>query len=151
MSGDYRVVLEGAVRVAEVDSADEAVSVAIAKSGDLLNPDLDYVTIEAAERSCPDCGADHPPAFVAAGDALVALEYELTVFNADTEEHASRIARAELGDHLEHVPLSVESVELVEEREEDEPERADEESAGEPARDEEDDNVLPEFEDLVAA
>lgn len=150
MSDNYRVVLDGAVRVAEVDSADEAVSVAIAKSGKMLNPDLDYVTIRATDRACPDCDVDHAPAFVVAGDALVALQYELTVFNADSEEHAGRIARSELGRSLVDVPLEVASIDRLEDQPDTETSAADT-AADTRAVDESREEQLPEFEDAAPA
>ena len=112
---DCRVVVEAAVPVYDVQSADEAVRIAISKTGEMLNPDLNYVEINMGERSCPHCGDDLQPAFVAADESLVALELEMTVFNVEREEHASRIARKEIGKRLENIPLEVLSVEVVEE------------------------------------
>ncbi|MFC3476642.1 DUF555 domain-containing protein [Halobacterium litoreum] len=112
---DCRVVVEAAVPVYDVQSADEAVRIAISKTGEMLNPDLNYVEIDMGERSCPHCGDDLQPAFVAADESLVALELEMTVFNVEREEHASRIARKEIGKRLENIPLEVLSVEVVEE------------------------------------
>jgi uncharacterized protein (UPF0212 family) len=43
----------------------------------------------------------------------VGLVLELTVFNADSEEHAERIAKSEVGGALRDVPLEV--IEVVEE------------------------------------
>jgi uncharacterized protein (UPF0212 family) len=145
MSGDYRVVLEGAVRVAGVESADEAVSVAVSKSGSLLNPDLDYVTISPSHRSCRDCDGDHDPVFVVAGDALVALEYELTIFDADSEEHATRIARGELGAALENIGLEVADVEPASDATDD---GSDDDTL---TLDDRRDRQLPEFKDLATA
>ena len=111
---DCRVVVEAAVPVYDVQSADEAVRIAISKTGEMLNPDLNYVEIEMGHRSCPHCGEELEPAFVAADESLVALELAMTVFNVEREEHASRIARKEIGQRLENIPLDVESVEVVE-------------------------------------
>jgi len=77
------------------------------------------------ERSCPHCGEELEPAFIAADESLVALELEMTVFNVEREEHASRIARKEIGKRLENIPLEVLSVEIVEEEEEEEEEVGD--------------------------
>lgn len=109
---DCRVVVEGAVPVYDVETPDEAVRIAISKTGGMLNPDLSYVEIEPAERTAPD-GSEWPAALVAADEALVALEFELTVFNVETTQHADRIARSELGGALEDIPLTVESVEAL--------------------------------------
>ena len=103
---DCRVVLEAAVTVYDVETPDEAVRIAIAETGRMLNPDLSYVDIETGTRTSPR-GEALPPAFVAAGEALVALELEMTVFDVEDEEHASRIARSEIGRRLDGIPLEV--------------------------------------------
>ena len=158
-----RVVVEAAVPVYDVETPDEAVRIAISKTGAMLNPDLNYVEIEMGSRSCPHCDGDLEPAFIAADEGLVALELEMTVFNVEREKHASRIARKEIGQRLENIPLEVLEIEEL-------PEEFDEEEdAGEPdesnsATDEEpvvedvdpdvedidpDDEVLPEFEEII--
>ncbi|MXR20534.1 DUF555 domain-containing protein [Halobacterium bonnevillei] len=111
---DCRVVVEAAVPVYDVQNADEAVRIAISKTGEMLNPDLNYVEIDMGERSCPHCGDALDPAFVAADESLVALELEMTVFNVERDEHASRIARKEIGQRLENIPLEVLVVEEIE-------------------------------------
>ncbi|RBI64202.1 hypothetical protein DMJ13_06880 [halophilic archaeon] len=143
-----RVVVEAAIPVYDVETPDEAVRIAISKTGELLNPDLNYVEINMGERTSPS-GEELPPAFIAADEALVALELEMTVFNVEREEHASRIARKEIGQRLENIPLTVLEVEIIEEDEsEDESEEsADESDASDESSDE--DDVLPEFEDLI--
>ncbi|WP_336328228.1 DUF555 domain-containing protein [Halovenus sp. HT40] len=159
-----RVVVEAAVPVYDVESPDEAVRIAISKTGEMLNPDLNYVEINMGDRSCPHCGEELEPAFIAADESLVALELEMTVFNVEREEHAARIARKEIGQRLESIPLDVLEIEVLEddddedetsdseEEEEEEEETADssadsEETAVERA--ERDDEVLPEFEELI--
>ncbi|MXV62424.1 DUF555 domain-containing protein [Natronorubrum sp. JWXQ-INN-674] len=164
-----RVVVEAAVPVFDVETEDEAIRIAISKTGEMLNPDLNYVEINMGERTAPS-GEELPPAFIAADEALVALELEMTVFNVEREEHASRIARKEIGQLLENIPLEVISVEEFEEEDEDEDESesetddssndqdgdssADEtsstsETEAEGNTDADDDEILPEFEDLV--
>ena len=149
-----RVVVEAAVPVYDVETPDEAVRIAISKTGELLNPDLNYVEINMGERSCPHCGEELEPAFIAADESLVALELEMTVFNVEREEHASRIARKEIGQRLENIPLTVLEVEVIEDDEEeteadsDETEADSDEIEVEAASDG-DDEVLPEFEDLI--
>ncbi len=148
-----RVVVEAAVPVYDVATADEAVRIAISKTGEMLNPDLNYVEISEGSRTSPQ-GESLPPAFIAADEALVALELEMTVFNVEREEHASRIARKEIGQRLENIPLEVLEVEVVEDAEDDEDD-ADETPAAETTDDAsdsdsgDDDEVLPEFEDLI--
>ena len=176
-----RVVVEAAVPVYDVETPDEAVRIAISKTGEMLNPDLNYVEINMGERSCPHCGETLDPAFIAADESLVALELEMTVFNVEREEHASRIARKEIGQRLENIPLEVLEIEELEgEEEASEEEASDEESgavddtaesvsaegtvesdespattgedmeasAGDTATDD-DDEILPEFEELI--
>ena len=176
---DCRVVVEAAVPVYDVGTADEAVRIAISKTGEMLNPDLNYVEINMGERSCPHCGEALETAFIAADESLVALELEMTVFNVEREEHAARIARKEIGQRLENIPLEVLEIEVLEEETDDEEaseaeegddaaeddEAAEETEAAEdapadvdPAEEsdattasEEDENadVLPEFEELI--
>ncbi|MGQ3329541.1 MULTISPECIES: DUF555 domain-containing protein [Halorubrum] len=110
---DCRVVVEAAVPVYDVESADEAVRIAISKTGEMLNPDLNYVEIETGTRTSPS-GEELPPAFVAADEALVALQLQMDVFNVDREEHASRVARKEIGQRLRNIPLTVLRVEEIE-------------------------------------
>ncbi len=161
-----RVVVEAAVPVYDVATADEAVRIAISKTGEMLNPDLNYVEINMGERACPHCGEELEPAFIAADESLVALELEMTVFNVERDEHAARIARKEIGQRLENIPLEVlEIEELKEETDDDEtaestddepetsPSEATEESDDEPVTDTpeslDEDEVLPEFEELI--
>jgi uncharacterized protein (UPF0212 family) len=155
-----RVVVEAAVPVYDVETPDEAVRIAISKTGEMLNPDLNYVEISEGTRTSPS-GEELQPAFIAADEALVALELEMTVFNVEREEHASRIARKEIGQRLDNIPLEVIEVDVLEdedeEEEEDEAEAEDEEvvdqepteTEGGETRGEGDDDVLPEFEDLI--
>ena len=147
------VVVEAAVPVYDVETSDEAVRIAISKTGELLNPDLNYVEINMGERSCPHCGEELDPAFIAADESLVALELEMTVFNVEREEHASRIARKEIGQRLENIPLSILEVTVLED-DDDEADDEDEKTSSETDSDADDsenseDEVLPEFEDLI--
>ena len=163
-----RVVVEAAVPVCDVETPDEAIRIAISKTGEMLNPDLNYVEIDMGERTSPS-GEELPPAFIAADEALVALELEMTVFNVEREEHASRIARKEIGQRLENIPLEVLSVEVIDEEETTDDESLEDESTdgddgsgstersdgsgsagqSDDGADEQSDDVLPEFEDLI--
>ncbi len=144
------VVVEAAIPVYDVESEDEAVRIAISKTGDMLNPDLNYVEIGMRERSCPHCDEGIEPAFVAADEALVALELEMTVFNVEDEEHASRIARKEIGQRMREVPLNVMRVETIEEEADEESEPEPEPATAETGTDGGgDEDVLPEFEELI--
>jgi len=162
-----RVVVEAAVPVYDVETPDEAVRIAISKTGEMLNPDLNYVEINMGERSCPHCGDELDPAFIAADESLVALELEMTVFNVEREEHAARIARKEIGQRLENIPLDVLVIEEIAEDDEEaddseESSATDEEKSDATAESEsaspreeeleregEGDDVLPEFEELI--
>jgi uncharacterized protein (UPF0212 family) len=151
---DCRVVVEAAIPVYDVTNPEEAIRIAISKTGGMLNPDLSYVEISMGSRTSPD-GEELPPAFIAADEALVALELEMTVFNVEQEEHASRIARKEIGQRLENVPLKILSVERVEGDDaggsESEPESNSESDADAPAEgsDGGGEDLIPEFDDLV--
>ncbi len=160
-----RVVVEAAVPVYDVETPDEAVRIAISKTGEMLNPDLNYVEINMGKRACPQCGEERDPAFIAADESLVALKLEMTVFNVEREEHAARIARKEIGQRLENIPLDVLEIEVLEDDsddEESEAETQDDEDPGDGQAVEEtepadesaaspggEDEVLPEFEDLI--
>ncbi|WP_222918285.1 DUF555 domain-containing protein [Natrinema sp. SYSU A 869] len=157
-----RVVVEAAVPVFDVETEDEAIRIAISKTGEMLNPDLNYVEINMSERTSPS-GEELPPAFIAADEALVALELEMTVFNVEREEHASRIARKEIGQLLENIPLEVIQIDVLEDEDDEAGESSDESSDDDQADeeteaastsdagtdDEDDEEILPEFEDLV--
>jgi uncharacterized protein (UPF0212 family) len=146
---DCRVVVEAAVPVYDVETGEEAVRIAISKTGKMLNPDLSYVEINMGEHQCPHCQETIEPAFVAADESLVALELEMTVFNADRAEHASRIARKEIGQQLENIPLEVLSVEpITSDDDTDEETVADDEETGEAGADDKAD-MLPAFEELL--
>ncbi|WP_251342675.1 DUF555 domain-containing protein [Haloplanus halophilus] len=148
---DCRVVVEAAVPVYDVETPDEAIRIAIAKTGEMLNPDLNYVEIDMGSRTSPS-GEELPPAFIAADEALVALELEMTVFNVEQEEHASRIARKEIGQRMTNVPLSILSVDPIEDDGEGEEatEEGDTSSEGEgEGEGDEDEDLIPEFEELV--
>ena len=136
---DCRVVVEAAVPVYDVGTADEAVRIAISKTGEMLNPDLNYVEINMGERVCPHCHETIDPAFIAADESLVALELEMTVFNVERDEHASRIARKEIGQRLTNIPLDVVEIEQLPEEDDD----------SEDAEAAEESDVLPEFEELI--
>ena len=147
---DCRVVVEAAIPVYDVTTADEAIRIAISKTGGMLNPDLSYVEISMGSRTSPD-GEELPPAFVAADEALVALELEMSVFNVEREEHASRIARKEIGQRLENVPLKVLSVAEIEADGDADADRSEDHTTdAESAADGDDDaDLIPEFDDLV--
>ena len=136
---DCRVVVEAAVPVYDVSKPDEAIKIAISKTGEMLNPDLNYVEISMGERTSPS-GEELEPVFIVADEALVALELEMTVFNVEQEEHASRIARKEIGQRLRSIPLEVLEVTPIED---------DDENEGEFDDTEEDEELLPDFDEII--
>ncbi len=135
---DCRVTVEAAVSVYDVETVDEAVSIAISKTGKMLNPDLNYVDINKSDNDGKE------PAFVAADEGLVGLELVMTVFNVEGDEHAARVARKEIGQQLSNVPLVVKEIEVIDDDESEQTDGEEKEMEG----DEETDG-LPEFEDIV--
>jgi uncharacterized protein (UPF0212 family) len=110
---NYLVAMEAAWLVRDVDDIDDAIGVAVSEAGKRLNDqNKEYVEVEVGATPCPACGEPFDSAFIAADTALVGLLLEIDVFNADSEEHASRIAKSEVGGALRDVPLSV--IEVVE-------------------------------------
>ncbi len=74
----------------------------------------------------------------------------MTVFNVEREEHASRIARKEIGQRLENIPLEVLEVTILEDDDEEDEVEDDLNDDGSEAKETSDDeDVLPEFEDLI--
>ncbi|WP_121821624.1 DUF555 domain-containing protein [Halostella salina] len=116
---NYLVVMEAAWLVRDVEAVDDAIGVAVSEAGKRLNEqDMDYVEVDVGATGCPACGEPFDSAFIAADTALVGLVLEMKVFNADSQEHAQRIAKSEVGGALRDVPLSV--VETIEYEDEDE-------------------------------
>ncbi len=108
---NYHVTLEAAWLVRDVKSADDAIGVAIAEAGKRLNPKLDFVEVDVGTTYCPACNEPISSVFMAANTAIVGLVLQMKVFDAETEEHASRIAKSVIGKALRDVPLSVIEVE----------------------------------------
>jgi len=104
---NYKVVLEAAWIVKDVQSVDDAMSVAISEAGKRLNPKMDYVEVEVGTTFCPFCGEPFDSVFVVANTGIVGLLLEMKVFNAESKEHAERIAKKEIGRALKDVPLKV--------------------------------------------
>ncbi len=111
---NYLVVLQGAWIVRNARSVEDAMNIAVAEAGKRLNPDLDFVEIDVGYVECPRCGETLKSAFMVAGLALVGLVFEMKVFNAESEEHAARIAKYEIGRRLRKVPLEVLEVKELE-------------------------------------
>ena len=118
---NYRVLVEAAWLVHDVDNVDDAIGVAVSEAGKRLNEkDMDYVEVEVGFTECPACGEPFDSAFVAAETSLVGLVLEMKVFNAESTEHAQRIAKSDIGGALADVPLKViDTVEMDEDGDED--------------------------------
>ena len=141
---DCRVVLEAAVPVYDVATPEAAVGAAISKIAGLLNPEMEKVDIDPRDQRSPR-GATIPPATVAAGQGLVALELGMTVYSVENEEHAVRIARGEIGRRLEGIPLARRSCTVLGE----EPDEDTEPEEPQEVPDMDEDQLLPEFEEMV--
>jgi len=116
---NYLVVMEAAWLVRDVEEIDDAIGVAVSEAGKRLNEqEMDYVEVDVGATGCPACGEPFDSAFIAADTALVGLVLEMKVFNADSQEHAQRIGKSEVGGALRDVPLSV--VETIEYEDEEE-------------------------------
>jgi uncharacterized protein (UPF0212 family) len=105
---NYLVGMEAAWPVRDVESVDDAIGIAVSEAGKRLNEaEMDYVEVDVGATNCPACGEPFDSAFIAADTALVALTLEMTVFDVDSQEHAERIAKSEVGSALRDVPLTV--------------------------------------------
>ncbi|AFV25362.1 Protein of unknown function DUF555 [Methanolobus psychrophilus R15] len=111
---NYHVTLEAAWLVRDVKSGDDAIGVAISEAGKRLNPKLDYVEVDIGTTLCPSCNGPFSSVFVAANTAIVGLVLEMKVFDAESDEHAARIAKSVIGRALRDVPLDVVDVEEFE-------------------------------------
>lgn len=106
--GDYVVILEAPIIVREVEGPDDAINVAVSKVAKALNKEkLDFVRVEIGYSQCPVCGSPFESAFVIGNIGLVGIYLTLKVFNAQSLEHAERIAKAVVGKALKKVPLKV--------------------------------------------
>ncbi|MEG3055506.1 MAG: DUF555 domain-containing protein [Methanoculleus sp.] len=104
---DYLVTLESAWVIKDVKSMDDAVSIAISEAGKRLDPSAKFVEIEAGVSICPYCEGELSSAIVVANTALVGLVLQIKVFRAESEEHATRIAKSVIGKALRDIPLKI--------------------------------------------
>jgi len=110
---NYKVILEAAWLVKDIETADDAMGVAIAEAGKRLNPDI-------GTTYCPACNEPFDSVFITANTALVGLMLEMRVFDAENEEHAARIAKSVIGKVMKNIPLNVIEVTDLENPDEDE-------------------------------
>lgn len=104
---NYNVFLEGAWLVKDVATGEDAIGIAISEAGKRLNPKLEFVGVDVGTMSCAGCDEDFMSVYVVADTALVGLLFQMKVYEAETEEHASRIATSVIGKALRDVPLKV--------------------------------------------
>ncbi len=104
---NFLVVLQAGWIVKRVDSVEDAINIAIAEAGKKLAPDLSFVRINVGGVECPKCGEQFKSALLVSRTALVGLVFEMKVFNAQNKEHATRIAKGELGKRMPNIPLEV--------------------------------------------
>ncbi|WP_436935555.1 DUF555 domain-containing protein [Halovenus marina] len=105
---NYRVVLEAAWLVYDVEAVDDAIGVAVSEAGKRLNEEeMDYVEVDVGFTECPACGEPFESGFIAADTALVGLQLEMDVFNVESAEHAQRVAKSDIGNALRDVPLKI--------------------------------------------
>jgi len=117
--GDYVVVLEAPIIVRDVETSEDAVNVAVSKVAKALNKEkLDFVRVEIGYSQCPVCGAHFESAFVIGTIGLVGIYLTIKVYNAQTLEHAERIAKAVIGKALKKVPLKTYEIRELDEDDE---------------------------------
>ncbi len=109
--GNYLVQLESAWVIKDVETVDDAIGIAISEAGKRLNPSAKFVEIEAGELACPYCEEELPSTLIIAKTGFVGILLEMKVYDAETEEHAKRIARSVIGKALHDIPLEVIGVE----------------------------------------
>ena len=117
---NYKVILEAAWLVKDIETVDDAMGVAIAEAGKRLNPQLEYIEINIGTTYCPACNEPFDSVFITANTALVGLMLEMRVFDAESEEHAARIAKSVIGKAMKNIPLNVIEVTELEYSDEDE-------------------------------
>ena len=74
---------------------------------------MDFVEVEVGQWDCPECNEPLDGVFLVASMALVALLFEIKIFNAESEEHAGRIAKSTVGKALGTIPLRVLETEKI--------------------------------------
>lgn len=104
---DYLVLLETAWLVRDVKSIDDAANIAISEIGKRLNPKLSFVEFEIGRVSCQACGETFEKIFLIAETALVGIIFEMKVFSANDEKHATQIAKSVIGSALKNASLKV--------------------------------------------
>ena len=110
---DYRVTLEAAWLVKDVDTITDAVCIAVSEAGKRLQKSAKFVDVDVMSAPCPYCSQEINSAIVIARTGLVGLLLSMRVFNAGSPEHAEAIAKSVIGKALRDIALSTCSVEEV--------------------------------------
>lgn len=104
---NFNVLLEAAWIVRDVESSEDAMAIALSEAGKLLNPKLDFVEVDIGTLSCAACGDEFMSVFSVANTSLVGLSLEMKVYDAESDEHAARIAKSVIGRVFRDIPLKV--------------------------------------------
>lgn len=104
---NFKVDLEAAWLVREVKTTEDAMAIALSEAGKRLNPKLDYVDVEIGTLNCASCNDQFMSVFMVADTALVGLTLQIKIYEAESKEHASRIAKSVIGRAFRDVPLKV--------------------------------------------
>lgn len=104
---NYKINLEAAWAVKNIKKKEDAFSIALAEAGKRLNPELDYVDINIKKIKCEACKKDIDSILIAADTALVGLSLDIKIYDAKSEEHASRISKSVIGKAFKDIPLKV--------------------------------------------
>ncbi len=106
---NFNVLLEGAWLVRDVKTENDAIGVAISEAGKRLNQrKMDFVEVEVGQWDCPECNEPLDGVFLVAS-----ILFEIKIFNAESEEHAGRIAKSTVGKALGTIPLRVLETEKI--------------------------------------
>ncbi len=108
---DYRVTLEAAWTVRDVETVEDAIGIAVSEAGKRLHPSAKFVDVDVMTMPCPYCGDEITSALLVSRVALVGLLMQMKVFTAENEGHAERIAKTVIGRALRDVPLTTYSIE----------------------------------------
>lgn len=107
---DYRVTLEAGWIVKDVESVSDAIGIAVSEAGKRLQPSAKFVDVDVLNEACPYCRNEINSAIVIAKTGLVGLLLSMKVFNAESKDHAERIAKLVIGKPLRDIPLSTYSI-----------------------------------------
>ena len=78
----------------------------------LNKKNMEYVDIDVGLTICPKCGEPIDCVLVVARTAIVGILLSMKIFNAESPEHAVRIAKSSIGRALKDIPLEI--VDVVE-------------------------------------